>query len=333
MKKLLLFTLLLAMCFVTAYSQDVSINITNFESVSLGQRIPIKVKVCNEDPAPITAPANRLRPQLSVSPNVKIVEVTDPDGGPLTGSSIIALNEMNATILFTVELENADCKEFYVIVEGVTVSDNQLFNATLGFQGPQTPGNNVANDNSPSGIKVTKPLPVTLVSFKAEKEGNLVQLDWSTTEETNSDRFEVERSANGNNWQKIGVVRSHGESNVLRNYPFSDEVPLAGLNYYRLKMIDRDATYEYSRIVSAEFTGNWAAIYPNPSSGSFRINEKLNISSLEVTNISGQVIPSHLYTIKEDNRVESEALAPGLYLIKIKQTNGTLSVHKLMVSK
>ncbi len=105
-------------------------------------------------------------------------------------------------------------------------------------------------------ILVENPLPVTLTSFIATKEGQTAQLKWSTTEETNSDRFEIERSQNGKNWDLIGTQKSNGESTSLKNYTFSDVKPLNGENLYRLKMIDRDATYAYSRIQSLTFASD-----------------------------------------------------------------------------
>nr|MBZ1363183.1 Ig family protein [Dyadobacter fermentans]MBZ1363278.1 Ig family protein [Dyadobacter fermentans] len=70
-------------------------------------------------------------------------------------------------------------------------------------------------------------------------------LTWSTTEEVNSDRFEIERSLNGKGWSTIGKVRSNGESSVLRNYTYTDDSPEKGENLYRLRMVDLDGTYAF----------------------------------------------------------------------------------------
>jgi len=103
------------------------------------------VTLCNEDPSPIDAPGGKLRPQLSVSPNVTITGATNVDGSPLTGFTIQSLstgNNNTIRLLYDDVLVNGECISFRVTVKGTVVSGNTLFNASLGFQGPQTPGNN-----------------------------------------------------------------------------------------------------------------------------------------------------------------------------------------------
>jgi hypothetical protein len=114
------------------------------------------------------------------------------------------------------------------------------------------------------------PLPVTLTRFTAVAESSTVLLSWSTTEEANSDRFDIERSANGKQWSRIASVASQGDSKVLVNYSHVDASPLAGQNFYRLKMVDRgadgqDGMFAYSQIRNVSFKGEGGvAPYPNP---------------------------------------------------------------------
>lgn len=89
-------------------------------------------------------------------------------------------------------------------------------------------------------------LPVKLTSFKAAKEGKVVSLNWSTTEEIGSDRFEVERSMDGKVWSFIGEVKANGTTRNLNLYHFTDVQPAQGQNLYRLKMIDQDNTFAFS---------------------------------------------------------------------------------------
>lgn len=88
---------------------------------------------------------------------------------------------------------------------------------------------------------------------------------WTTTAESNSDRFEIERSLNGKQWEKIGTVEAQGESAATIDYSFKDATPAGADNYYRLKMIDKDLTFTYSGVRSVSFDGNLSlALYPNP---------------------------------------------------------------------
>src|SRR5262249_11305088 len=127
----------------------------------------------------------------------------------------------------------------------------------------ETTNNFGQTDTTTFQIVIEKALPVTLVSFKALAEGQTTSLSWTTSEETNSDRFDIERSQNGKNWAKIGSVASHKESAVNQYYSFVDAAPLRGDNLYRLKMVDLDETFAYSRIENVNFKGI-ALVYPNP---------------------------------------------------------------------
>lgn len=109
-------------------------------------------------------------------------------------------------------------------------------------------------------------LPVTFVSFAAKAEGQIANLAWSTTAETNSERFDIQRSQNGKDWKIIGSVSANGESKTILSYSFSDNNPLNGQNFYRLKMIDLDSTFAYSRINNVAFENkSLVNVYPNPA--------------------------------------------------------------------
>ena len=115
-------------------------------------------------------------------------------------------------------------------------------------------------------------LPVRLVRFNAVKEGSSTLLTWETSEESENKGFEIQRGEGNSSWQTIGFVNGlteDGNSNTVQHYNFSDETPLAGKNYYRLKQIDWNGSYQYSRIVVADFATGVAGLvlYPNPVTG------------------------------------------------------------------
>ena len=97
-------------------------------------------------------------------------------------------------------------------------------------------------------------LPVELKEFKIRKENENIILNWITATEINNDGFEVQRSVDGINFTKIGWVEGRGNSSFDTYYQYRD-VELLDINvvYYRLKQIDFDGQYEYSKIVSATF--------------------------------------------------------------------------------
>ena len=105
-------------------------------------------------------------------------------------------------------------------------------------------------------------LPIQLLSFTAQKYNNdhnsLIQ--WSTASETNNNKFIVERSADLIEFTTIGEQNGAGNSHVAHDYSLVDAQPLNGVNYYRLKQVNFDGTFEYSNIVSLSFDNQNAAI-------------------------------------------------------------------------
>jgi concanavalin A-like lectin/glucanase superfamily protein len=91
-------------------------------------------------------------------------------------------------------------------------------------------------------------LPLQLTSFNAVRKAASVELTWSTAQEHDSKGFEIEHSEN-NSFIRMGSIAAAGNSNERIDYHFTDPAPATGNNYYRLKQIDIDGKFEYSRIV------------------------------------------------------------------------------------
>lgn len=108
-------------------------------------------------------------------------------------------------------------------------------------------------------------LPVRWHSFTAKADTKGVALSWETSAETNSDRFVVERSADGRVFTTIGEVMAAGMSSQLLTYEFLDNVPGAGRNYYRLRQLDRDGSVQLSEVRTVFYAGEKLSLYPNPA--------------------------------------------------------------------
>lgn len=103
-----------------------------------------------------------------------------------------------------------------------------------------------ANDCNPTT------LPVTWLYFTARaNDSHEVALNWATASEINNDRFEIERSADGSSFEKIGTVNGNGNSVQTIEYSFKDTTVQRGVYYYRLKQVDFDGRFEYSNISAA----------------------------------------------------------------------------------
>jgi hypothetical protein len=222
------------------------------------------------------------------------------------------------------------------IVSGLTLNTSGQLSGTPSTEGEYT-FTIRATDSEGSTVQanftitIEPDLPVTLVKFNATSEGSTASLSWSTSVETNSDRFEIERSQSGKNWSKIGSVSSSHESNSLQYYSFVDSKPLDGQNLYRLKMIDLDQTFAYSHIENVNFAST-AYLYPNP----VKSNENLNFNATDWTKIKEvKVINAIGKTVFEATNalstgISTKNLAAGIYVVKMIHTNGSVSTHKFV---
>ncbi len=176
------------------------------------------------------------------------------------------------------------------------------------------------------------PLPVELVSFIAEELNGDVLLDWTTASEIDNDFFEIQRSENGKDFEAIGTVEGNGTVNELMNYDFTDTNPLFGVSYYRLRQVDFDGAFEYSRVVSVNVTGEdnqiSASVYPNPTVTddirlSVRTTNTENKIKVKLYDMFGKVYMSEVYEpsyFSTDRKViPNESLDSGLYIFIIEQ--------------
>lgn len=111
-------------------------------------------------------------------------------------------------------------------------------------------------------------LPVTLIEFAAIKQPKDVQLKWSTIQEINTDKFIVEFSKDGISFTPFDAVLAKGNSSVRSDYSTIHCCPVNGVNYYRLKILDKDGKIAYSQVRAVVFSESPKfKIYPNPVTG------------------------------------------------------------------
>ena len=149
-------------------------------------------------------------------------------------------------------------------------------------------------------------LPVVLSSFKALKEADKVNIKWSTTSEKNFSHFEVLRSVDGKSFSSIAVVTSTGNSNTRVDYSFKDANPFQGVNYYQLKMVDRDGTSKESIIVSVDFDINKAdvVIISNSDLGTITFNiysPQLGPGQIDIVDVNGKKLLSKAVDFEKGN--------------------------------
>lgn len=171
-------------------------------------------------------------------------------------------------------------------------------------------------------VTLTISLPVELTTFEARPTGSTVALNWQTVSEKNNSHFEIERSANTRDWTTIGSVNGAGGPGQTRDYQHFDQKPLAGLQFYRLKQIDRNGEYTLSKIVSVYFnTKNTEPlkVYPNPASDRITIElpgfAEKDPLNLFIINLNGQVVSTKQLLPLATQTVDVSDLPSGQYML------------------
>ncbi len=165
-------------------------------------------------------------------------------------------------------------------------------------------------------------LPIKLLSFSAELAGDVAMLRWATFMEENFQKFVVERSADGFEFEAIGEVFGQGRNiyELETRYTFEDWNPHIGWNYYRLKAVDVDLKFEYSKIVSLHMEQPktmWVS--PNPASG--RITYFKNFGDAEgdrvvlLDQLGKPVLDYTAYETHDGIPLTSD-VTPGLYFLR-----------------
>lgn len=174
---------------------------------------------------------------------------------------------------------------------------------------------------------VTSALPVRLISFAGNTEKNAVILTWSTAWEEQNQGFEIQRSTNALNFERIGYVDGKSTVKTRSDYMFKDNNVHSGQTYYfRLKQLDSDGSFEFSRIISVNPNpGEGSFVFPNPSKGSFTVTTKSNnTDDFKLYNAFGTEIP--IDTHRADKMPDSFVISPkgiippGIYLLKVTPT-------------
>lgn len=198
--------------------------------------------------------------------------------------------------------------------------------------GPSLPNAIVAELQN--GCTIT--LPVTLARFNGSLLDNAVSLSWTTTEEAGSSHFDIERSADAKEFIQLGRVQAKGNSSATQQYRFTDIKPLLGNNYYRLRMVDADGKFEYSRMISIDNGANSVAfeLLGNPTSGreiKFLLKNE-NASNVSLFDLSGKAVRFSLsQTGNEFTLKPKSGISSGLYILSLQRGNASKITKKVLV--
>ncbi len=332
-----------------AMAQDVDMNIITQENgVNDGNwtigstTCTVLMTVCNNDAGASMVPFYKLRPLLSVpstiaqiAPNAQQTGL--PPGWTIISNDGVSIRLSNGTDTWS---SSDECRNIVIAIIPIAQGGPGTFTATMAFgnglapgntPGPQTVGNDPANDNSTTAAVVASVLPLNFLSFDAAKQAGSVNLTWKTANEVNTNRFDVQFSKDGNAWASIGNVAAAGTSTSTHDYSFVHTSPINGANYYRLKQIDQNGAFKYSEVRVVKFSGGAVTfeIFPNPVKDKVFITSSGKIQKVSVINESGKLIVEATNFISGQS-IDLTKYAAGVYLFRITDEAGNTETKKIV---
>ncbi|MEP7230901.1 MAG: FG-GAP-like repeat-containing protein [Ginsengibacter sp.] len=180
--------------------------------------------------------------------------------------------------------------------------------------------------------------PVTLTDAKAFQQNAGVKIEWTAQQEINIDRYEIERSQNGQQFIKLGSVQAKGNSSTLIRYSFFDADPLNGVSFYRIKIIEA-SQITYSRVLKVNTNNSLVhtiTISPNPVIGnivSIQVNLPKGNYFISLTNKLGQQVITKMMQHEGGAATESiefsNAVTPGIYQLRV--SGGGISIIRQLI--
>jgi hypothetical protein len=235
--------------------------------------------------------------------------------------------ELMATVTLDITNPNATSALSWDVTNSTMLASNPLFPVTNNYQGSYDAA-----------------LPVELSTFTASAIQNKVDLKWQTKTEVDNYGFDIERRISTGEWNKIGFVQGHGNSNSPKQYNYTDKDLFAdGSKFqYRLKQIDNDGKFEYSDVVEVEVVPTEFELsqnYPNPFNPATTIRfslPKQTQMKLNLYNMLGELVE----TIAEGNyeagnykiNFSASNLPSGVYVYRIESSEFT-QTKKMMLLK
>ena len=165
-------------------------------------------------------------------------------------------------------------------------------------------------------------LPVELIAFNAAERDEQIHLSWTTATEIDNDYFQVEHSTNGINFDIVEKIQGAGTSISIKEYNFIHETPSNSANYYRLKQVDFDGAFEYSKVVSLFFKGDdeWF-LHPTLTGDQITIqwSENIQPEAISIFSLTGKMVFDKKINIENSvEEIDVQHLPKGHYFLKLK---------------
>lgn len=159
------------------------------------------------------------------------------------------------------------------------------------------------------------PVPLQLLSFTGKISDKSIALSWTTANEVNTDYFIIERSINGLSFSNDGTISSMNNPSTIHHYQYQVKNPANGLNYFRLKMVDKDGKFTYSNVLAFKLNTDAAIrVYPTVTNATINIYT-YNVQRILLYNTNGQYVQNLLRGQNDISHLPS-----GIYFVKTNDT-------------
>ena len=260
---------------------------------------------------------------IEVRNNIRFLHGNYDTNNDCTGGSSDFKND-KGDIIGTGTITHLEAVSAIVDVPGNwTVPVTVYCNNGAGYNGPPstlncTPFNGLSCTDCTAFLP---PAPVEMIYFRGSEKNRKTTLEWATAIEINNKGFEIQRSPDGELFEVIGFVNGHGNSSSMKKYDFLDLEPYAGENIYRLRQVDYDGAFEYSKTVPIMIEASLTVeAVPNPArSDELVINifsEVEEDALLTIMDLTGIVHMTKNYNLKSGGNmldVSNLELPTGVY--------------------
>jgi hypothetical protein len=175
----------------------------------------------------------------------------------------------------------------------------------------------------------SNPVPLQLLSFTGKLSDKNILLNWTTANEVNTDYFIIERSINGVSFSNDGTVSSMNNPSIIHNYQYQVKNQANGLNYFRLKMVDKDGKFSYSNIIKIQ-TGavNTFSVLGNPVKDNLSITGLKRGATLALYDNAGKMVLQK--NIQDQSfSLDLSFLSSGVYYLKY-SNNGSIESKQII---
>lgn len=195
-------------------------------------------------------------------------------------------------------------------------STAQQFTAGVGSYKLKCMDGNRNTVYSPRLFVSNNSLPVTWKYFNVRTtDRHRPLLQWATSEEVNASHFELERSDNAVFYKNIKTIEAAGNSKATIEYTYQEEFLPSGTYYYRIRQVDFDGKFDYSRVVTAKVEPSKVlTAYPNPVLDILNIESEKSLGNVEIINVAGMKLHTSFYNANSAT-LDMSKFPQGLYTI------------------